>query len=254
MKLLLDIGNSRVKWALSGATLAPGVSVGHAGRALELALAEIRPAAVPEEIWAASVASLELRTVVEAWANRQFGLPVTWVASRPHACGVHNAYADPARLGVDRWLAVIAGHARLQASEAGVALVVDAGTALTLDAVDRGGRHLGGLIAPGLATQRQSVRRQTQVRAEEVRAAIPALLAQDTDAAVAWGTYHGVTALIERIYTGICREHANVLPLLTGGDAQHLRSGLAPEWELASDLVLEGLQRVAAEGKNQQFA
>lgn len=247
MKLLLDIGNSRVKWAVSGAGLVPGAAIGHAGRALELALAEIRPSTSPDAIWAASVASLELRAVVEAWTKQCFHLPVTWVSSRQHACGVSNAYADPVRLGVDRWLAVIAGHARLQASEAEVALVVDAGTALTLDVVDRKGQHLGGLIAPGLTTQRQSVRRQTQVRADEGRAATPAWLAQDTDAAVAWGTYHGLIALIERIHAGICREHDSVLPILTGGDAAHLLPSLTPEWVLATDLVLEGLHRVAAE-------
>ncbi len=249
MKLLLDIGNSRVKWAMSNADLGPGHALEHAGRTLEAALAEISLPAGPREVWVASVASLDQRAAVEAWANRQFGLPVRWVASEAFACGVRNAYANPERLGVDRWLAVIAGHARLQAGDQAVALVVDAGTALTLDAVDRAGQHLGGLIAPGLLTQRQSVRRQTQVRANETRATRPGLLGQDTDSAVAWGTYHGVIALIERIHAGICREHPSVLPLITGGDAQQLHADLASAWCLIPDLVLEGLHRVALEAQ-----
>lgn len=246
MRLLLDIGNSRLKWTLSGSGWLPGTAIAHAGRALEAALNEISPKTAPTELWVASVTNADLRVTVEAWARQQFGLAVHWAESQGSACGVRNAYAEPRRLGVDRWLAVIAGHARLQAVDSAVALVVDAGTALTLDVVDRNGLHRGGLIAPGLATQRQSVRSQTQVRAYVSKPLHPALLGQDTDSAVAWGTYHGAIGLIERIYAGICREYPSVLPLITGGDACLLHADLGTGWQMAPDLVLEGLQELAA--------
>jgi type III pantothenate kinase len=158
------------------------------------------------------------------------------------ACGVRSAYAQPEKLGVDRWLSVIAAYHRA----AGAACVVDAGTALTLGVVDARGQHLGGLIAPGLGTQRRSLRKETQVRAQDGQDSL-AWLGTDTDMAVAWGTLHGVLGLIERVYAGIWREHEGIVPILTGGEAEILRPYLDPAWQLAPDLVLEGLARVALE-------
>jgi type III pantothenate kinase len=184
-----------------------------------------------------------LRAALEDWTQRHFNTSVRWAHSQRSACGVHNAYAQPEKLGVDRWLGVIAAYHRVR----GAACVVNAGTALTLDVVDGQGRHLGGLIAPGLGTQRLSVRSQTQVRADDP-AGSPALLGQDTDTAVAWGTLHGVIGLIERVYSGIRREHPSIVPIMAGGEAPLLLPLLGAEWVSVPDLVLEGLALVSAEG------
>ncbi len=249
MKLLLDVGNSRLKWAWWDHDLKPGGAVTHAGRSPEAALDAINLELKPSEVWAASVAAPALRAALEAWAMRHLKLAVRWVSSEGKACGVRNAYAQPEKLGVDRWLAVIAAYHRVGAA----AFVVDAGTALTLDAVDVEGRHLGGLIAPGLTTQRHSVHSQTQVRADALEGHAK-WLGTDTDTAVAWGTLHGAIGLIERVYAGIRHEHASITPIATGGEAPLLLPYLGPGWISAPDLVLEGLAWVARDANHQPAA
>ncbi len=245
MKLLLDVGNTRLKWAWWDQSLKPGGALVHAGRSPRETLEALDLQLMPTELWVASVAAPELRMAVESWARTRCGLIPRWVASTATACGVRNAYAQPERLGVDRWLALIGAYRRVQAA----AYVVDAGTALTIDVVDAAGRHRGGLIAPGLDTQRLSLRQGTQVRAADPGHG-PEWLAADTDAAVSWGTLHGVLGLIERVLAGIRREHAAIIPFITGGDAPRLKPLLAGEWILAPDLVIEGLASLASGSAN----
>jgi type III pantothenate kinase len=242
MRLLLDIGNTRLKWAWWDQALKPGGALVHTGRPPRAVLEALDLKLKPDELWVASVAAPELRAAIGDWAQTRWGRVPHWVSSSATACGVRNAYAQPERLGVDRWLAMIGAWRRAQAA----VYVVDAGTALTLDVVDAGGQHRGGLIAPGLETQRLSLRRGTQVRASDPGLG-PGWLASDTDAAVSWGSLHGVLGLIERVLAGISHEHAAIVPFITGGDAARLRPLLTGEWALAPDLVLEGLACVAAE-------
>lgn len=249
MKLLLDVGNSRLKWAWWEHGLKPGGAVAHTGHSPEAALDAMDLRLMPSEVWAANVAAPGMRAALEAWALQHFNIPVRWVSSQRSACGVRNAYEQPEKLGVDRWLAVIAAYHQI----GGAAFVVDAGTALTVDAVDVEGQHLGGLIAPGLTTQRQSVRSQTQVRARPPEGHAE-WLGADTDSAVAWGTFHGVLGLIERVCAGIRRDHAPITPVITGGESPLLLPYLGSEWISAPDLVLEGLARVAMEANNSPAA
>ncbi|HXG29348.1 MAG TPA: type III pantothenate kinase [Nevskiales bacterium] len=244
MKLLFDIGNTRLKWAWWDQTLQSGGARVHAGHSPQAVLEALELERKPAELWVASVAAPALHAAIEGWAQTRWGLVPHWVSSGAAACGVRNAYAQPARLGVDRWLAMIAAYRRAR----GAVFVVDAGTALTIDVVGAGGQHCGGLIAPGLATQRQSLRQVTQVRAGDPAQA-PGWLGIDTDTAVSWGTLHGVLGLIDRVLAGIRREHAAITPFITGGDAAALQPLLAGEWLLAPDLVLEGLACVASESK-----
>jgi type III pantothenate kinase len=240
VKLLLDIGNTRLKWAWWDQALKSGGARVHAGHSPQAVLEALDLELKPAELWVASVAAPELRAAVEGWARTRWGLAPHWVSSDTAACGVRNAYAQPARLGVDRWLAMIAAYRRTR----GAVFVVDAGTALTIDVVDARGQHRGGLIAPGLDTQRQSLQRGTQVRAIDPGLG-PEWLASDTDTAVSWGTLHGVLGLIERVYAAISLEHAAITMILTGGDAPVLQALLAAPSVLAPDLVLEGLAQVA---------
>lgn len=236
MKLLLDIGNSRLKWARAEQGLQPSGAISHLGKSFANALDAIEVKAPPAEIRAACVAAPEIRQAVEFWAKARFGLPVNWAVSQAEAYGVRNGYTKVEQLGVDRWLAVIAAFHRAK----GAALVVDAGTALTLDVVTADGQHLGGLIAPGLMTQRQSLRNQTQLRVTEKESAIT-WLAQDTDRAIALGTTHGALGLIERVRAGICAEQGSMSFFLTGGEAEQLAPLIGAEWQLVPLLVLEGL-------------
>ncbi len=148
--LLVDIGNTRVKWALlRGARLSRMQARAHARRAAVLrAVVDAAPRDVSRVI-AVCVAGA---TLERRWAPRCAAASAcasSSCAPRASAAGVRNGYRDTWRLGADRWVGVIAAHALARGRPA---LVANIGTALTLDAVTADGRHLGGAIAPGPAT------------------------------------------------------------------------------------------------------
>lgn len=245
MNLLLDIGNSRIKWGYSvyDESASPDEiqetgAVNHHQKDWLSVLPDIRPQA----IWAASVADEEKLRQVQTWAAEQWQLEVNPVRSTSQACGVRNAYPRFERLGVDRWVACIAGFNR----GAGSVLIADAGTAVTLDWVDASGQHQGGLIAPGVATMRQSLLGGTRMRPSAVEFAESEItwLADDTDPAVSLGTLHAARALLENAR----RELKPQRCLLTGGEANLLAPHLSEQWQLAPHLVLEGISCVAQSG------
>lgn len=237
MNLLLDIGNSRAKWArANGSELLETGFLPHRG-------VTDWPAALPEErpdsVWVSNVADEAVSAVLARHAEIKWGLRPRIVHSTAQACGIRNAYRQPERLGVDRWLACIGAFHRGNGS----VLVVDAGTALTLDSVDAEGRHRGGLIVPGLSTMRAAIAGDTRIRVE-LGDYERSWLADDTAPAVALGTLQAVLSLIENA----CRDLSPDRLLLTGGEADRLAPELGTGWEHVPNLVLEGLARLAVAG------
>ncbi len=245
MKLLFDIGNTRLRAALSSdAGLREVANVAHAGATIPEVLAALNAIERPSDVWIASVAAAGIGAAIADWARQQHGLTARFACSTRECCGVTNAYADPERLGVDRWLSVIAAHHRARAQGGGAACVTSAGTALTFDVVDAQGRHRGGLIAPGIGMQRAALHGRTQVRAETLEGTLGAL-GVSTDEAVAYGTLHSALGLIERAQRAVDQDLPLSLKLLTGGDAPMLLPQLGDCWQHAPQLVLEGLSRVS---------
>lgn len=238
MKLLVEIGNSRIKWALAddaGLKGAP-VSARHDDRSWPQQLPHTPVAAV----WYATVAAAGSQRPLLEWAFSRGLTAPQRVRSTAQAAGVTNAYAKPDRLGVDRLLACVAAHHRYPGQSV---LVADVGTALTIDYVAGDGRHAGGLISPGVATMRDAIRADTQVRAADL-APGARMLGRSTDAAVGQGTLHAAVALLEHARAS----QAPARLLLTGGEAPLLAPHLDGGWEIAPALVLEGLDRVSREG------
>lgn len=242
MILLLDLGNTRLKWMsrAEGASQ-PGGFVVHRDADLAALLdAAWSTLPQPRRIVAASVVHGEARSVLEMWARRRWGLDVEFIVSAACQAGVTNGYAQPERLGVDRWTALLAAHHRFP----GACCVVDCGSALTIDAVDRDGRHQGGLIVPGLGTQHRSLA-GGDIRldaADGMEQPPQTLLAHDTVQAVGYGIQYGLAAFVDRICDGIeAQLGGSCRRLLTGGDAVRLQPLLQGEYRLEPDLVLEGL-------------
>ncbi|HET7568972.1 MAG TPA: type III pantothenate kinase [Gammaproteobacteria bacterium] len=242
MNLLIDIGNSRIKWAFAdGATLG------------ETQVAPTRPfpdgfAAIgamsetPVRIICANVAGAEAAEAVTAWADERYSLAPILLRAEGHAFGIRNAYGEPDRLGADRWAALIGARRR---SDKAVC-VVDCGTAITVDLLDDDGRHRGGLIGPGVATMRRALYGTTAGIADEGEGAV-APLAADTRSAVTAGTLYMAAAFIDRARAETEATLARDVPcLLTGGDAPILAPLLRGRYEMAPDLVLEGLAVIAA--------
>lgn len=239
MKLLLDLGNTRLKWAMA---TADGWSARGAVAWDEDIATALVPAwkvlTSPSCVLGASVVDAAREAQLETIVKDLFASDIAWVRTPAEACGVRNAYAEPQRLGVDRFLAMVAAHAAGHAP----CVLAGIGTALTLDALTADGQHLGGLIAPGPLLMQQSLLGATaRVRPEHPGAIRN--VADNTADAVVSGCWHAVAALIERFTTNIASQYPGETQrlLLDGGDAVGLVPLLRVPGELAADSVLRGL-------------
>jgi type III pantothenate kinase len=260
MNLVFDLGNSRCKWALArppgmaevrnaqeqffrDTGLKPGGAFAYGqdfARVLDNSFSEL---ARPEHVAAVSVAAAGHLQTLAQWVKRRWGLELQSIVTHAAQLGVTNTYKDPARLGADRWAALVAARARLPDA----VCVVDCGTALTIDALDRHGVYRGGVILPGLALMRDVLLRTQGVR--EVLGDAGSTLALSTADGVAAGTLFGLAGAIDRILD----EQATLLgetpqTLITGGDAQPLLALLRHAVQHTPDLVLEGVAVIACAG------
>jgi type III pantothenate kinase len=241
--VLVDVGNTRIKWA----TLERGALVGR-GTAVHRdsldAAAAAFTASLPEKprIVAANVAGDAVAKRLSVAAAARPGASLTFVTTSKQRFGVRCAYADPSKLGVDRWVAIVAAHHRAR----GAACVIDAGTAATFDAVDSTGAHLGGLIVAGARLLAASLDRHTSdighTSAQPAVAHGLELLGRNTDSAVSNGAWLALAAALDRAVATVTRALGSTPTVyLTGGDAEALRGWLESRVEVRADLVLEGL-------------
>jgi type III pantothenate kinase len=244
--LLVDVGNSRVKWAvLEDGILGAQQAAAHA----DWSDGDWRRALFPkpgiERVIAATVAGgggAALRAAALAATGRE----ATFVTTTREAAGVRNAYQDAGLLGVDRWLAVIAAHRLVP----GACCVVDVGTAATIDAVTADGQHLGGFIVPGPDLMMRSLWGGTGELAAKTAGSgqgAARLFADNTRDAIERGCRLALAAFIERSLDELSR----ALPgppalLLTGGAAGQVSPYLRVPGRLVPDLVLQGLSVVSA--------
>ncbi len=237
MKLLIDLGNTRLKWALwdAGRRLMGGVFA-HVDTSLEAALSNNWTALPkPEAIVVASVVKSAQEQELTRLLESHFDQAAEFVRSPAHALGIRNAYAEPERLGVDRFL----GMATLHNASPRAQILVSCGTALTLDALTSAGQHLGGLIAPSPALMRRALGTATARVGEEAGELVEMA---DNTADAAWsGCVLSSVALIQR-FRGQVSQRVGT-PVAVVGDGGGLDEWLAlmPDVERGRDLVLRGL-------------
>ena len=242
MILLLDSGNTRLKWAtLDTGLFRPG---NHAFCGND------DPAEIFEKHWGAlnrpgrvvvsNVAGAGTEEALNVWAGRKWNLKPEYILSTSSACGVSNGYRNPDLLGSDRWAALIGAHHHIPLP----VCIVDCGTAITIDVLDREGRHLGGLISPGLNMMMASLSCDTAGlnRFEFGPSDGIDVLAKGTQDCMQNGVLQSAVALIEQTH-----EHINTAYgldaglVLTGGDAMHILPRLHGTIRFEPDLVLKGL-------------
>lgn len=243
---LFDLGNSRLKCAPLHAdgTLGPVAALGHDESGFIAALDRAVPPRAElgmATACLASVASPALTAAVVDWLATRFTC-ISIARTQPAMGGVRIAYGEPARLGVDRFLALLAARARGPQAW----LVAGVGTALTIDLLDADGQHLGGRIGPSPRLMREALHRAAaQLPAE---GGLYAEFARDTDDALASGCEGAAAGLVERsLRHAQARLGRAPALLLHGGGAEVLRP-LLPESVTASSLVLEGLAQWARAG------
>jgi type III pantothenate kinase len=241
MNLLLDIGNTRLKWGTTAeGRLLPGSSLVNS-EITRSRLAELwRDFSPPGQIAVSCVsaettAELVREAALELWPDTK----IIRVHSQSDAFGVVNAYLKPEKLGVDRWLSLIAvrHHYHLPAC------IVDCGTAITVDLIDARGRHQGGMICPGLRLMKKSLAESTEaLKFDDSRYDLGP--ANHTEAAIYSGVLTAAIGLIEHVFAA---QPAHSLLVLTGGDAEPVAEHLVYRAVVDPDLVLRGLALVLEE-------
>jgi type III pantothenate kinase len=242
--LLIDLGNSSLKWAwlqaggLGPIERAPYVNIGgEPGFSPDCLPAQPEP----ERVLISAVAAPELVKAVQSWVFNQWGLEPEILKAEASALGVTSGYDNPSQLGVDRWIALVAAHHAVQ----GPACVVDCGTAITIDVIAGDGQHLGGLILPGIGLMREALKNDTAIPWVE-KGNREELFAADTGSAVAAGGLNAAVALVEKVMVR-STERLGERPvlLLTGGDAEQLLGVLREPARSEPDLVMEGMALIA---------
>ncbi len=242
MTLVLDIGNTALKWRVhhgGGRTQGDCLHYRRWRDVVENLHADWGGSV--DRIWVASVAGRAADAELGELLESVFGLRPDFYYSLEQDAGITNAYSEPRRLGVDRWLAMLEAWHRV-----GNAVIVDCGSALTLDAVDRSGMHQGGYIVPGLAMLRESLAAGTaEVQVDEEDPARALAPGRNTVEGVRRGILRMTAAFIRDGVVELRRGLADTCRVfLTGGDAHHIAPLLDLEAELAPELVLDGLERV----------
>ena len=243
MKLLADIGNTRVKWACAdNETLSGHGAFTYTRDALPgLLESHWRELARPEQVCLASVAAPAVAAQARGFVRAAWNLDARQAATERERAGLRNGYDDAAALGVDRWLAMLAAWSRYRKP----LCVIDSGTALTVDIVLADGQHAGGFILPGLSLMAAALERETHgIRGD--REPAPRLeFGRSTEACIGNGFAFALAGLLERCFGKTGEEQgAEPVTVITGGAAQLALPLLPGRPVHEPHLVLQGLNLI----------
>lgn len=242
--LLLDIGNSRIKWGVHD-----GGGISRSGQLSRQQFHDDGPGTLThrlprkiDKVLASNVAGPSFATRLTGILTAACNCDVHFVKTTREACGVTNSYRQPRRMGVDRWLAMIGAYCEFHSA----LLVIDAGTAVTIDAVDRGGQHLGGQILPGITLMAETLASNTSaipmVQSRTTRRSDGLeMFASTTAGAVSKGALNAVIGAIERAGKAMRSARHRPSIVLTGGDASRILKVLGDQPVYRPHLVLQGL-------------
>lgn len=233
MKLLIDAGNTRIKWRLlHGDDLLDAGAVPHSQA--DALVQQFNQRGGIRQVWLANVAGEELERV---WHSLD-GATLRVLRAQSQQCGVYNGYRHPEQLGIDRWAALIAAWTRY----ARACLVVTCGTATTIDALTASAEFRGGLILPGFDVMRRSLSGATANLQNErgSYAAFPRCTAD----AIASGVVQATCGAIER-QLALLDGRADIV--LSGGAAAELLPHLNAKVHVVDNLVLDGISVIASD-------
>jgi len=255
MLLLVDAGNTRIKWAVADANPATPLAQWHgAGSVVHGQIASLASS------WAAfgfsrvllsNVAGAAVRAGLEAILAER-GLRPEWQASQAQLAGIRNGYRQPTQLGSDRFYSSIGAHALYPDT---ALMVVTCGTATTVDAISADGVFRGGLILPGFGLMAGALARNTAQLPQVEASGEGLLFADNTEEAIIAGCMAAQAGAIERAWAGFLRELGSesvqcaapcpVLCLMSGGAGAAVAAHLAIPHRHVDNLVLPGLQTAA---------
>ncbi len=248
--MAIDVGNTRLKWALYEAPR-PGASLlaqgaeflDHIDRLSDTAWARLpTPSRMLGCVVAGDAVKRRVEEQMELW-----DVAPQWVVSSAQEAGLINGYDHPTRLGCDRWVAMIgARHHMLAQGPARPLVVVMVGTAVTVEAIDAQGRFLGGLILPGHGIMLRALESGTaglHVPTGEVR-----LFPTNTSDALTSGGTYAIAGAVERMVQHVMA-HCGAEPacIMTGGAGWKMAPSMTRPFELADNLIFDGLLTIASQ-------
>ncbi len=246
--LALDVGNTRLKWALYEAPRPSARLLAHGAQFLEnidkLADGDWRGLPVPSALLGCVVAADAVRRRIEDQLE-MWDVAPQWVVSSSAEAGLVNGYDHPARLGCDRWVAMIGARQRLLSrGPARPCVVVMVGTAVTVEAIDASGRFLGGIILPGHGIMLRALESGTaglHVPTGEVRD----FPTNTSDALTSGGTF-AIAGAVQRMVENL-RRHGAGEPVvyMTGGAGWKMAPSMSMPVELVESLIFDGLLEIA---------
>lgn len=233
MILCIDAGNSRIKWRFTADDKLLAEGIQQTSEVLKAGTLELLGVDNPSEVRLSSVAGEKVVKLLRKQVEAQFSVVLKIAKVAQNAMGITCAYDDPESLGVDRWLAIISASQQFN----GGLMVVDAGSAITIDLLGPDSQHLGGYILPGLKSMHDLLWKNTS----DVRvlgSADEALWVpgKNTQQAVNRGCLLSAVAIIERLASEF-----PVRIVLTGGDGKLLKQAISLQADYTPELVLEGL-------------
>lgn len=243
--LVLDVGNSRTKWGVHAPRGWASLGVTPNNEIGTLALREWQNLPRPIRVVGVNVAGEPARLRIEAQLARWRVAP-EWLTSSAAACGVVNRYEQPTQLGPDRWAALVAARRRaLAASPAQPVVVVNAGTAVTVDALDADGVFRGGLILPGIRLMLRSLADHTA--GLKIPAGTFREFPTSTGDALYSGAIQAAVGAIAEMRRHLAGGNGDVRCLVSGGAAPEVAPHLPGGVEVVDRLVLEGVLALAEE-------
>lgn len=242
--LLMDVGNSRIKWGV--------LELGEIHRTGRIAQNRIRERGLQalttriprgvDQVFVSNVAGTTFGTRLSGVIGMHCNCEVRFAQAERSGWGVTNGYRQPRRMGVDRWVALVGAWSEFRSA----CLVVDAGTAVTIDAIDQNGTHLGGQIIAGAEMMMRALATSTS----EIPAVRPAsrkgstgldMFAASTADAVREGARNAIAGAVDRAYASLKSGARDPVVVLTGGDASRILSALGETPLHRPHLVLQGL-------------
>lgn len=237
MKLLIDVGNTRIKWACyDGAHIFAHDACARSADILPAAALDAWQQLAPQQVWLSSVASQAFDThLAEYWQPRGSEFIQAEVPAWQHL--LPTKYRSPSKLGVDRWLAMLAAWRQAQQS----VCVAVCGTALTIDWVDGHGIHQGGVIVPGWERMQASLQQAPGIAAAGGSELLDPVLGLDTQNGLRLGAEYALAGAIEQVFSQVQAAACYI----SGGNGELVAARMTMNTEYQPDLVLQGLAYLA---------
>jgi type III pantothenate kinase len=236
MRLLIDAGNTRIKWAIAESfadeIVASGVVSENWGEVSVFATQV-------DSVWVSCVAGRSVVNEIFTEVRSAFEVDAQLVSVSASAGGLTNNYADLDRLGVDRWVAAIGARA---VAKHGALIVIDAGTAITIDLVTEDNCFEGGVILPGFASMHDALLERT-AGIDSYRQPVDSVVGKNTRECVNSGVQYGMVGAIERIVAEMRAILGDAPPrvMVMGGDASAITAYSNLKVELQSNMIFNGL-------------